>query len=189
MRVGTSGGLADLQRLRRAGIGEEGTAGFLVEKYRKKGTDPPEQGESPEKVIDMLCLHREKPLVRTSTCLFLFPPQTLYQIGSIVPDWAHGPMHLVTLSGHSCTPSLRRNRTFLDRDWSDVLGQKHSYDYSAFLPAYSHLRCPSILPSSLLSLCCRYQQKPRAESRQECTKADCVGWKMNTIWVQRHDYT
>lgn len=40
MRVGTSGGLADLQRLRRAGIGEEGTAGFLVEKYRKKGTDP-----------------------------------------------------------------------------------------------------------------------------------------------------
>ena len=46
-----SGELADLQRLGRAGIGEQGTAGFLVEKHRKKrGTDPPERGESPEKV-------------------------------------------------------------------------------------------------------------------------------------------
>lgn len=36
MRVGTSGGLADLQRLGRAGMGEEETAGFLVEKYQEE---------------------------------------------------------------------------------------------------------------------------------------------------------
>lgn len=104
MRVGTSGGLADLQRLRRAGIGEEGTAGFLVEKYRKKGTDPPEQGESPEKVIDMLCLHREKPLCTHINMPLPFPttdPVPNRQHRPRPSPWSHAPCYFIRSQLHS----------------------------------------------------------------------------------------
>lgn len=120
MRVGTSGGLADLQRLGRAGIGEEGTAGFLVEKYRKKrGTDPPEQGESLEKIQRKwhrhVVLAQGEVSCRPIAMPLPFPITDPVPTGSIVPDRAPGVVHLLTLSGHSCSPSLRKEEQNIPR--------------------------------------------------------------------------
>jgi len=115
----------------------------------------------------MLCLCREKFLVGTSP-RFFFSLHGLrtnrLQCPSLSP-WCHAPRYSVRAQLHS--EPKEGGAEHSPPDASDVLGHKHNYDCSAFLPARSHRWCPSALPSSPPSLCCRHQQKPRAASRWE----------------------